>query len=137
MPQEPDIREETRKEMTEQDAERVMRHWLKKSGFERWELYKGCILFRKRGCPPVHLMTWDNVKFYYPADEIMFKKEHVTCREVVQRCLDTCMKGLYVYVIDSKQIENIDLLKPFQSLEELMVEIDLSCGAEDVLTARS
>ena len=116
--------------MTEQDAEKVMRHWLKKSGFKRWELFKGCILFRMEGCPPVHLMTWDNSRFY-SADGIMFKKKHVTCREVVQRCLDKCMKGLDVYVTDSAQKDVIVLLKPFQSLEKLLVEIDLSCVLDD------
>ena len=118
--------------MTEQDAEKVMRHWLKKSGFKRWELFKGCILFRMEGCPSVHLMTWDNNRFC-STNGIMFKKKHVTCREVVKRCLDKCMKGLDVYVTDSAQLEVIVLLKPFQSLEELLIEIDLSCGAGDAL----
>lgn len=118
--------------MTEQDAERVMKFWLKKSGFERWELFNKCILFRTWGRLPVHLMTWDNSRFYL-ADAIMFKKKHVTCREIVQRCLDKCMKGLEIYVTDTEQREVIVLLKPFQSLEELLVEIDLSCSAEDAL----
>ena len=119
--------------MTEQDAEKVMRFWLKKSGFEKWEqLFDGCILFRTEGRAPVHVISLDNSKFY-SANCIMFKKKHVTCREVVQRCLDKCMKNTMIYVTDPTRREMIVLLKPFQSLEELLVEIDLSCSAEDAL----
>lgn len=118
--------------MTEQDAEKVMQFWLKKSGFKKWELFKGCILFQMKDCVPVRLMSWDNNRFY-PANVIMFKKKHVTCREVVQRCLEKCMKGLNIYVTDSAQKEMIVLMKPFQSLEELIIEIDLSCSVEDAL----
>lgn len=114
--------------MTEQDAERVMKFWLAKSGFERWELFDGCILFQKRGCPPVHLVSWEIDRFY--ADGIMFKNKRATCRDIVQRCLDKCMKGLEIYVVDSEQTEVIVLLKPFQSLEKLLIETDLSLTLE-------
>lgn len=118
--------------MTESEAEKVMKFWLKKSGFKKWELFKEYILFRMRGCPPVYLMTWDNSRFY-SADAIRFKKKHVTCREVVQKCLDKCMKGLEIYVTDTAQREVIVLMKPFQSLEELLIEVDLFYDAGDAL----
>ena len=123
--------------MTEQDAEKVMKFWLAKSGFERWELFEGCILFQKRECPPVHLVSWEIDRFYADGimfkNSIMFKNKRATCRDIVQRCLDKCVKGLEIYVVDSEQTKVIVLLKPFQSLEELLIETDLFFDTGDAL----
>lgn len=47
--------------------------------------------------------------------------------------LEISGKRREIYTASPEQDEIVTLLKPFQSLEELLVEVDLFCSARDAL----
>ena len=79
-----------------------------------------------------YVLSWDDDCF--GAVETSVKKTGtVSCRDVVEMFLDISRKGKEIYTTSPEQDEIVTLMKPFQSLEELLIETDLFYDAGDAL----
>ena len=117
-------------ELTKKDAEKVMQMFLRKSGFKRWtplviEDGKRSRAMLLKDCEShfVLISAWNHERCF--ARDVVFKGS--SCLDVVRRCLEMSRRGLEIYVSDSAGCELVVLMKPFQDLEELLIEADLSC----------
>ena len=121
--------------MTEQDAEKVMNMFVKKSGFERWALVgeEQVLMFKSsKARIGSYVWSWDDEKF--AAVETSTKKTSpASCKDVVEMLLEISGKGREIYTTSPEQDVIVTLMKPFQSLEELLIKTDLFFDARDVL----
>lgn len=117
-------------ELTEHEAEKVMQMFLRKSGFKRWTPLvvedgkrSRAMLLKDGESHFVLISAWSPERC--SAQDVVFKGS--SCLDVVRRCLEMSRLGLEIYVSDSAGCEIVVLMKPFQDLEELLIEADLSC----------
>lgn len=121
--------------MTEQYAEKVLDMLVKKSGFDRWMLVgeEQVLMFKSSNAMfGSYVLSWDDDCF--GAVETSVKKTGpASCRDVVEMLLEISGKGREIYTTSPEQDEIVTLMKPFQSLEELLIEVDLFYDVEDAL----
>lgn len=118
----------------EADAEKVMSMLVKKSGFERWVLGEHDSLMFKSSKARLgsYVLSWDDDSFA-AVDVSMKKTGPASCRDVVEMLLEISRKGREIYTTSPEQDKVVTLMKPFQSLEELLIEVDLFFDAGDTL----
>ena len=121
--------------MTEQDAERVMSMFVKKSGFKRWALVgeEQVLMFKSsKARIGSYVLSWDDDSFA-AVDVSVKKTSPASCKDVVEMLLEISRKGREIYITSPEQDVIVTLMKPFQSLEELLIKTDLFFDARDVL----
>ena len=84
-----------------------------------------------------YVLSWDDDSFgavgISMKETSMKKSGSASCRDVVEMLLEINGNGKEIYITSPVQDEIVTLLKPFQSLEELLIEIDLLYDAGDAL----